>query len=187
MARTILAAKPRFLSVPAGGELAYFACHFSMEHMMKQLRHTAFITLLALLSACSMMAPPDRLDVRTTKPSAHGSYLVAIRPLVPQVGVNTIHAWEIRVTGADGTPVNDAAMTFDGGMPQHGHGFPTQPRVTEKSGDGRYRLDGVKFSMTGWWEMKLHIQSPAATDDVTFNTVLPRNPTVADSGAGTAR
>jgi hypothetical protein len=69
-------------------------------------------------------------------------------------------------------------------MPQHGHGLPTQPRVTEELGDGRYRLDGMKFSMTGWWEMKVKIDAAPGKDQVTFNTVLPMPaaaPAVADA------
>jgi hypothetical protein len=57
-------------------------------------------------------------------------------------------------------------------MPQHGHGLPTQPRVTRELGDGTYQLDGMKFSMTGWWEIKLAIQGPQGADKVTFNTLV---------------
>jgi hypothetical protein len=57
-------------------------------------------------------------------------------------------------------------------MPQHGHGFPTHPRVTRELADGTYLLEGMKFSMTGWWEVKLDIQGPQGADRVTFNTVV---------------
>jgi hypothetical protein len=30
----------------------------------------------------------------------------------------------------------------------------------------------MKFSMTGWWEVKLDIQGPQGSDQVTFNTVV---------------
>ena len=36
-------------------------------------------------------------------------------------------------------------------MPEHGHGFPTVPEVTEYLGDGKYLVEGLKFSMPGWW------------------------------------
>ena len=60
----------------------------------------------------------------------------------------------------------------DGGMPQHGHGLPTQPRVTRTSADGLYEIEGLRFSMGGWWEVKLAIDSPAGKDNVTFNLSL---------------
>ena len=57
-------------------------------------------------------------------------------------------------------------------MPQHGHGLPTRPQVTRESIDGTYLLEGMKFSMSGWWEIKLAIQSAEGSDNVTFNTVV---------------
>ena len=57
-------------------------------------------------------------------------------------------------------------------MPQHGHGLPTRPQVTRELADGTYLLEGMKFSMTGWWEIKLAIQSTEGSDKVTFNTVV---------------
>ena len=61
-------------------------------------------------------------------------------------------------------------------MPQHGHGLPTQPRVTRELAEGSYQLDGMKFSMTGWWELKLAITGPLGEDRVTFNTVVGNPP-----------
>jgi hypothetical protein len=49
--------------------------------------------------------------------------------------------------------------------------------VTRELADGTYQLDGMKFSMTGWWEVKLDIQGPQGPDKVTFNTVV-NNPAV---------
>ena len=138
-------------------------------------RHFLFSCASLLLSAvagCAMFAPPPAdLEVRLTRPSEHLAYVVAMRPM-QQVGINQLHSWEIRVTSAAGVPVTHARIGFDGGMPQHHHGFPTSPRVTEELGDGRYRLDGMKFSMSGWWEMKLTIDSAIGPDKVTFNTVI---------------
>jgi hypothetical protein len=57
-------------------------------------------------------------------------------------------------------------------MPEHNHGFPTEPEITEASG-GDYLLEGVKFSMAGWWELKLDITAGDQSDTVTFNVVLP--------------
>jgi hypothetical protein len=128
--------------------------------------------LAALLSGCSMFHPPADLDLSLSKPSAAGMYVVSIQPATPAVRVNQIHSWHVSVQTPDGRAVENAQFTFAGGMPQHFHGFPTQPRVTRHLGGGRYALDGVKYSMTGWWEMKLDIAAPAGTDKVVFNTVV---------------
>ncbi len=76
------------------------------------------------------------------------------------------------LSSPDGTPVSQARIAFDGGMPQHGHGFPTQPRVTREIEPGVYALDGVKFSMTGWWDMRLAIQAGGVADTVVFNVIV---------------
>ena len=137
-------------------------------------RFSAGIAAAAMLAACALFQPPADLDLRLARPSQHGMYAVTLRPLVDAPAINSIHAWEIGITTRDGKPVDDARIAFSGGMPQHGHGYPTRPRVTGQVGPGRYRLDGVKFSMSGWWEMKLDVQSAHGTDQVVFNTVVAK-------------
>jgi hypothetical protein len=140
---------------------------------MRAARSIVLVTgLAAALSACSMLKPPADLDLALTKPSSAARYVVAIRPAVPAVKLQQIHAWHVNVHTPDGRAVEDAQFVFSGGMPQHFHGFPTQPRVTQNLGKGSYRLDGVKYSMTGWWEMKFDIATPDGKDHVVFNTVL---------------
>ena len=68
--------------------------------------------------------------------------------------------------------VDGAAVTVDGGMPQHGHGLPTRPLVGREVAAGRYSMEGMKFSMPGWWEIKLAIEAAQGDDTVVFNTVV---------------
>ena len=76
------------------------------------------------------------------------------------------------VRDADGRAIDGAQISIDGGMPQHGHGLPTRPRVTKNLGDGLYEIEGVRFNMGGWWEFKLAITGPGGADVVTFNLDL---------------
>jgi hypothetical protein len=78
----------------------------------------------------------------------------------------------VTVRDADGRAIDEAQISIDGGMPQHGHGLPTRPKVTQRLGDGTYQVEGVKFNMGGWWELKFRIDSAAGTDSVTFNLDL---------------
>jgi len=129
------------------------------------------LTVLALqLSGC--MTPPPDLDLSLTRVTAQKKYVVAIHPVAEPIAINQMHAWEVRVTSPAGAPVLQAQIDVDGGMPQHGHGLPTRPRVTKELGDGRYLVEGMKFSMTGWWELKLNVQSAGVADKVTFNKVI---------------
>ena len=136
---------------------------------------TAALSLLvALLAACST---PKDLDLSLDKKSAAGTYRVGLVPPAEAPAINQMHSWKVKLATPEGTPVHGASFAVDGGMPQHGHGLPTQPRVTRELEAGTYQLDGIKFSMTGWWELKLAIQGPQGTDQVTFNTVV-KNPPV---------
>ncbi|MEJ5991286.1 FixH family protein [Ramlibacter sp. PS3R-8] len=148
-----LAHRPRSRSVPSRLSLAAMAAFAG-----------------ALIAGCS--TPPANLDVALEKPSAAGFYRVALVPPAQPPAINQMHSWKVKLAGSDGAPVQGARFTIDGGMPQHGHGLPTQPRVTRELGDGAYQLDGMKFSMTGWWEIRLAIQGPQGEDKVTFNTVV---------------
>lgn len=118
------------------------------------------------------MAPPTDLDLAREKASTKGLYSIAIAPEDPAFKRNTIHSWIATVRTADGSPVEGATIAIDGGMPQHGHGLPTAPQMTAALGEGRYRIEGVRFNMSGWWEFRLRIESAAGDDDVTFNLSL---------------
>ena len=76
------------------------------------------------------------------------------------------------VDGATGQAVDDATIEIGGGMPEHGHGLPTKPRLSKNLGAGMYEISGLRFNMGGWWELKLTVTTPAGTDTVTFNLAL---------------
>ena len=80
----------------------------------------------------------------------------------------------VRITVVDdaGLPVEGASMTIGGGMPQHGHGLPTRPRMTRAIAAGTYEIEGVRFNMGGWWEFKVTIATDRGEDTITFNLSL---------------
>jgi hypothetical protein len=78
----------------------------------------------------------------------------------------------VLIVDAKGQPVDGARISVDGGMPEHSHGLPTRPVVKRYLGNGIYEIEGLRFSMGGWWELKLAIESPSGTDRVTFNLSL---------------
>jgi hypothetical protein len=127
----------------------------------------------AALAGCQHSNPPANLNLSLSRPTDQGRYVIEIEPPAEPLRVNRMHAWRVAVRTAAGEPVQHATIAVSGGMPQHGHGLPTQPRVSPLPEAGRYVLEGMKFSMTGWWEIKLDVRSPQGEDRVTFNTVLP--------------
>jgi hypothetical protein len=103
--------------------------------------------------------------------SGSGIYRAVAEPADP-IRVGQLHGWTLRIEDAHGVAVDGAAIEVDGGMPQHGHGLPTRPRVTRALGGGAYHVDGIRFNMGGWWEVTFHIAAGAGTDHVTFNLDL---------------
>jgi len=130
------------------------------------------VTTLLLAAALGACATPGDLDLSLRRPSTQGRYVVQIEPPTAAPAVNQMHSWQIKLSSPDGVPVRDARIAVDGGMPQHGHGLPTRPQVTREVAAGTYAMEGMKFSMTGWWEIKLAIQAEQGSDKVTFNTVV---------------
>ncbi|MBI5074361.1 MAG: FixH family protein [Nitrospirae bacterium] len=86
-----------------------------------------------------------------------------------EIPVNKIISWKLKVETAEGQAVKDAEITVSGEMPEHGHGLPTVPKVTKNTSDGTCLIEGIKFSMLGWWRMTFDIKAGDKTDSVTFN------------------
>ncbi|MGZ5644600.1 MAG: FixH family protein, partial [Usitatibacter sp.] len=108
------------------------------------------------------------LGPRVSQKHTYTAQLLPVQPL----RVRQLQSVPVLITDAQGRPVENATITVDGGMPEHGHGLPTQPRVKHGNASGKYEIEGLRFSMAGWWEVKLAIDSPAGADRITFNLSL---------------
>jgi len=103
--------------------------------------------------------------------SAGGRYVATLETATP-LRTRQLQAFRLVVRDADGRAVDEAEVSIDGGMPEHGHGLPTRPRVTKSLGEGVYEIEGVRFNMGGWWEFRVAITGSSGTDTVTFNLAL---------------
>jgi hypothetical protein len=134
------------------------------------------LAIMYALLMGTIMSPmgdaPSDLDYSTTQESDNGLYRVSYMASTGNIPVNQMHEWTLHVENADGAPVEDATITVDGDMPQHGHGLPTSPRVTEYLGNGDYLVEGLKFQMGGLWLMDVTITANGQTDAVHFNMLL---------------
>jgi hypothetical protein len=128
---------------------------------------------IGFLSVVFLTAPAaPGPDLARSKNSAKGLYALSIAPEAGEPRQGELHAWVVTVKTRQGAPVEGAAISVGGGMPEHAHGLPTSPEATAYLGDGRYRIEGMKFSMPGWWQLKLGVSAPAGADEATFNLVL---------------
>lgn len=123
------------------------------------------------LIAWRMNSTPADLDTSTSLSSDQGLFRISYTP-EGETRINQIQSWILHVETAGGQPVENAEITVDGDMPQHGHGLPTRPEVTEYLGQGDYRVEGLKFHMPGWWIVEFNIAAGGMSDHVTFNLRL---------------
>jgi len=134
------------------------------------------ISLLIVIAVVGIMyrvnATYPSLDLSRMRSSDNGLFNISYSPSEDPVPVNRIHQWTLHVETAAGDPVEGASITVDGDMPQHGHGLPTQPRVTGYLGNGDYLVEGMRFQMTGWWVVDFTVSADGQTDLVRFNLML---------------
>jgi hypothetical protein len=120
----------------------------------------------------TMTSAPADLDLSTVKLTDNTAFKVSYKSSLDPIPINRIHAWELIIETSGGSPVTGADISLDGDMPEHGHGLPTQPDVTDELGNGKYLVEGLKFSMPGWWILKFDIKAGDKEDSVTFNLLL---------------
>ena len=141
-----------------------------MKHIDRHLPKSALAlaTVFFLLLMQTLYAQSSA-PVRATYEGKHFdvSYDSGIKPLP----LNRMHWWDIAIKTKDGKPVNNATISVYGGMPAHHHGLPTQPEASP-TGDGQYIIKGLKFSMTGAWEVWLDITADGVNEKVVFKLML---------------
>lgn len=120
----------------------------------------------------SMNYIPDDLNLSRSRRSDQGLYLVAYQPEKEPIPTNQLQSWVLTLRDSNGQAIDDAIIRVDGDMPQHGHGLPTQPQVTDYLGNGNYLLEGLKFQMGGWWVLDLTIEHDGQQDTLRFNFIL---------------
>ena len=138
-------------------------------------RVAAIVTLVAAgsLSGCMVFAkPPANLDYSRTRTSEAGHYRATIHPQGDSIPQGRLHRWTLHLETVNGAPVDSAKLLVDGGMPQHGHGLPTKPRVTRDLGKGDHLVEGMKFNMGGWWVVKFRVAAAQGPDSLVFNLKL---------------
>ena len=133
----------------------------------------AAVAAVSLLEGCMLFAkPPADLDYSRTRASESGRYRATIRPQGDSIPKGKLQRWTLHLETTTGVAVDSAKVTVDGGMPQHGHGLPTKPRVTRELGNGDHLVEGMKFNMGGWWVVKFRVNAMAGSDSLVFNLKL---------------
>jgi len=104
-------------------------------------------------------------------PSHNGVYQASlVAPPDPTASFGA-RVWTVEVRTAAGAEVADATLALESWMPEDDRVLATRPRVTGYLGDGRYRVEGLRFDRQGWWNVRLEIAAPGGTDSLAFNLV----------------
>ncbi len=107
------------------------------------------------------------LEAQTSK-----GLMVEFDSEISPLAINKIHSWIIRLKDAEGQAVSGAAIEFIGGMPEHNHGLPTQPQVTNEIAPGVYLLEGIRFHMQGAWRIELNLDWDRLGSQVSDTAVI---------------
>jgi hypothetical protein len=123
----------------------------------------------------SALSQPGNVDFAATQKSKQGLFTVSYKSDLNPVTINKLHTWTLHMAAVDGRPIDGAAVTVDGGMPEHNHDLPTQPIVTPL-GSGDYKVEGMKFQMPGLWTVTVTVTDTVAgamqVDSAIFNLML---------------
>ncbi len=109
------------------------------------------------------------VDVSPEQTSTSGNFVVRLDHGTDTLPLNKIHKCTIEIVDRKGSPIDGAVIMVDGGMPAHGHGLPTTPKVTKSLGAGKYLVEGIRFSMPGMCQLTFHIHVNGEKDVVIFN------------------
>jgi hypothetical protein len=138
-------------------------------------RFIAAIPVILLLASCAAAPGPAGPDLSLVRTSPSGHFVITLVPPAT-IPLQVIHEWQVKVATPDGAPVTQALVYVNGGMPEHGHGLPTRPAVTRELAAGTYLVEGMKFTMPGWWEVLIAVQKVPASDVTAFNVVIDPPP-----------
>jgi len=125
-----------------------------------------FATALLLLLCPAVATYGQEADVKEFWPTRSGYYRVSYTSDLSPVTINRIHHWIFHVDDSTGKPVENANVSITGGMPEHNHGLPTNPQMTESRGGGDYVLEGMRFHMSGYWELTVTVEADGRRDTV---------------------
>ena len=134
------------------------------------MRSIVAIFYMVLISCAGAAVAQDMTEESWLTRSAY--YRVSYTPRLEPLTINRIHSWVFHIENAEGTPIDGAKISVTGGMPEHNHGLPTDPRMTEALGDGDYVLEGFRFHMSGYWELTVTVEAEGRRDTVVISLTI---------------
>ncbi|MGV3591745.1 MAG: FixH family protein [Gammaproteobacteria bacterium] len=156
---------PLFLALAAAAQILHWLStggimRWRLLHSATRSPYARVMMLLPLMLLMAATAPPQYWE--SDSGALRASYTSEVMPLP----LNRMHGWTLHLETRDGTPLENAEVTIDGGMPAHNHGLATAPAVTAHLGNGDYRVEGLRFHMQGEWELRLTVRHAGKADRI---------------------
>ncbi len=117
-------------------------------------------------------APGTDKSAQTSGVTQSGNYAVRMFPESGPPRVAEIQNWVLHVEAIDGSLFIPRQLVLSGGMPGHGHGLPTEPRISRYLGNGDYLVEGVKFNMPGTWQLIVGVTGPQGPEQAVLEVVI---------------
>jgi hypothetical protein len=184
----MLSTLPGFATPPSTSRLAHGRCRAATRGTLRRAFPAISGLTIAVLfvSACSgpessgdqapasttrraasdrQPAPESDATSGHTITSSRGTYVLTFTPEPEEIPLNDLFTLDVVVVDAErGAPVGeDTDLTVDAGMPAHRHGMNTRP-VVERTGPGRFVVDGMLFHMSGEWELYFDVTRNGVTE-----------------------
>jgi hypothetical protein len=124
-----------------------------------------FFSMLALLFSNTLFATQTSAKWQLTQLTEKKQFEVKLEcESAPSTGVFQ-NCW-LMLKHLDET-IESASVFLNGGMPEHHHGLPTAPVVSWSKASHAYIIEGLKFSMPGYWELNFSIEAEELPKDQT--------------------
>jgi hypothetical protein len=118
--------------------------------------------LIVSLLACAAVRPAcaEIIAIR----SAAGHFIVRVTGLERSQPLHRLHGFELRLETTDGRAAAGASIVLSGRRLDASNPLPTLPRVAPATGEGNYRVEGVRFHMPGDWHLVFDIDFEQVRD-----------------------
>ncbi len=90
----------------------------------------------------------------------------------PTLTVGVTQRWTVRLETLAGESVSAARVEVDAYMPESAERLQPSP-VARYLGAGQYKIEGLRFSKRGWWNVGLAVHYSGGTDSLAFNLIIP--------------
>ncbi len=119
-------------------------------------------------SSVSNQSRSARVDWTGEFESPTGAWRLRYRPVPNPIPRNTLFELDLELLSAD---PDIAISAVEARMPEHQHGTTLTPKL-HALGGGKYRVEGLLFHMSGFWELFFWVEQGANTKRVRFEVVL---------------